>query len=146
MMDDGIAIEVLEKLKNKLEPLSIKVIIGETDSQFCFQQLNEDDLIIILDASYSGAAAGKIQTYKLEDVTDAYGGTDYQHDLSVFDLIRLYSKALKGYLIVIEAAEIGFGCELSEALKIKFNDICLEVERIIYDILKEKKNARYFSK
>jgi len=137
MTDDGIAIAVLENLRDKLESAGIKVIMGETDFQFCFHMLNEDDFVIILDAVYSGAAAGDIQTYNLQDAITAYGGTDFQHDMNVFDLMRLYSKPLKGCLIGIEIAETQFGYELSDSLKGKFNDICFEVERIIYEIVKE---------
>ncbi|WHH60791.1 hydrogenase maturation protease [Petroclostridium sp. X23] len=145
MMDDGIAIAVLENIRNKLKSMGIAVIIGETDFQFCFHQLKEDDFVIILDAAYSGAVAGNIHTYKLQEAVTAYGETNSQHDMSIFDLMRLHSKPLKGYLIGIEIAEAGFGCELSEALKKKFYEICLEVERNISEIVKEVQNARYFS-
>jgi len=137
MMDDGIAIAVLESIKINLESIGIEVIIGETDFQFCFHQLMEDDFVIILDAAYSGAVAGSIHIYKLEETAVAYGETSSQHDMNIFDLMRLYSKPLKGYLIGIEITEIGFGCELSDTLKKKFNDICLEVERNICEIVKE---------
>lgn len=137
MMDDGIAIAVLENIRNKLEPMGIEVIIGETDFQFCFHQLKEDDFVIILDAEYSGAEAGSIHLCELQEAVASYGKTDSQHDMSIFDLMRLYSRPLKGYLIGIEAAEAGFGCELSEALKGRFNVICIEVERIICEIVKK---------
>jgi hydrogenase maturation protease len=145
MMDDGIAIEVLENIKDRLESMGVKIIIGETDLQFCFHQLKGDDFVIILDATYSGAVAGDIHTYNLQVAITAYAETNFQHDMSIFDLMKLYSKPLKGYLIVIEIAEIDFGCELSEALKKKFYDICLEIEKIICKIVKEVQNARYFS-
>lgn len=137
MMDDGIAISVLERIRNKLESIGIEVIIGETDFQFCFHQLKKDDFVIILDAAYSGKVAGSIHTYKLQEAVTAYGETNSQHDMTIYDLMRLHSKSSKGYLIAIEIAETGFGCELSEALKGKFNDICLEVERIISKIVEE---------
>ncbi len=133
MTDDGIAIAILENLKNNLESMGIEVIIGETDFQFCFHQLTEDDFVIVLDAAYSGAVAGSVHSCELEEAITAYGETNSHHDVSVFDLIRLYSKPLKGYFIGIEVAEAGFGCELSEALKSIFNEICLEVEKIIYE-------------
>lgn len=136
MMDDGIAIAVLENLKNNLESMGIEVIIGETDFQFCFHQLKEDDFVIILDAEYLGDVAGSIHSCKLQEAITAYGETNSQHDMNVFDLMRLYRKPLKGCLIGIEIAETGFGCELSEALKGKFNSICLEVEGIIYEKVK----------
>ena len=137
MMDDGIAIAVLENLKNNLKSMGIEVIIGETDFQFCFNQLKEDDFVIVVDASYSGGVAGSVHSCKLQEAITAYGQTNSQHDMSVFDLMRLYSIPLKGCFIGIEVAEAEFGCELSEALKSKFNEICLKIERIIFEIVKE---------
>jgi hydrogenase maturation protease len=136
MMDDGIAIAVLESIRNKLESIGIEVIIAETDFQFCFHQLKEDDFAIIVDASYLGGTAGSIHSWELQEAVTAYGQTKSQHDLSVFDLMRLYSKPMKGYLIGIEIAEARIGCELSRALKDKFNDICFDIERIITEIVK----------
>ncbi|MGE5627357.1 MAG: hydrogenase maturation protease [Solirubrobacterales bacterium] len=137
MMDDGIAIAVLESIRYKLESMGIQVVIGETDFQFCFHQLKEDDFVIILDAAYLGAAAGSLHKCELQEAIDAYGETNSQHDMSVFDLIKLYSKPLKGCFIGIEIAEAELGCELSQAIKTKFKDICIEVERLISEIVKE---------
>jgi hydrogenase maturation protease len=136
MMDDGIAIAVLENIKNNLESMGIEVIIGETDFQFYFHQLKGDDFVIILDAAHSGAVAGSIHLCKLEEAITTYGETNSQHDMSVFDLMRLYPKSLKGHIIGIEIAEAEFGCEISEVLKKKFNGICLEVEKIICDMVR----------
>lgn len=137
MKDDGIAIAVLENIRNKLESIGIEVIIAETDFQFCFHQLREDDYAIVVDASYLGGAAGSIHSWELQDAITAYGQTNSQHDMSVFDLMRFYSKPMKGCFIGIEIAEAGFGCELSEELKNKFNEVCLKIERIIFEIVKE---------
>lgn len=135
MMDDGIAIAVLENLREALESSGIEIVIAETDFQFIFHQLKEDDFVLILDAAYSGAPVGSVHSYGLQEAIASYGVTGFQHDMSVFDLMMLYSKPLKGYLISIEIAEIGFGCELSEVLKKKFSDICIEVEKVIYEII-----------
>ncbi|HOV26402.1 MAG TPA: hydrogenase maturation protease [Pseudobacteroides sp.] len=137
MMDDGIAIAVLENLKSNLETIGVKVIIGETDFQFCFHRLKENDFVIILDASHLGIQAGSIHVCKLEEAIAAYGETNSQHDMSIFDLLKLYSKPLKGYFIGIETAKAELGCELSEELKDIFNGICLEVEKIINEIVKD---------
>ncbi len=135
MMDDGIAIAVLENLKNSLESMDIEVIVAETDFQFCFHQFKEADLIIILDAVYSGAVAGSVYSCKLQEAITAYGDTHFQHDMSIFGLMKLYSKPIKGYFIGIEAAETGFGCELSKTLRREFDSICLEVEKIISELV-----------
>lgn len=140
MTDDGIGIAVLERIRGKLESRGIEVIIGETDFQFCFHQLKEDDFVIILDAVFTGAAPGSIHSYAMKDVVLKYGESGFPHDTSIFDLMKRYSKDPKGRLIGIEAAETGIGYELSEMLKSKFVDICFEVERMIDRVIKEEMN------
>lgn len=135
MMDDGIAIAVLESISPILQSKGIEVIIGETDFQFCFNQLKEDDFVIIIDAAYSGAVAGRVHVYKIEEAITGYGETNAQHDRSVLDLMRLYSMPIKGYFIGIEIAKADFGCERSEEIQVKFKTICLEVERIICNLV-----------
>lgn len=137
MMDDGIAIAVLENIGSKLGKMGLEVIVGETDIQSCFHQLSEEDSVIILDATYSGGPVGSVYLCKIEEAMEGYGETDFQHDLSLFDLMRLYSKSLNGYFIGIEVAEVGFNCELSDSLKCIFQDICFDVEKIIQKIVEE---------
>ena len=141
MQDDGAAVAVAEYLKNRLEAIGLEVIIAETDIQFFFHMLNEDDFIILLDAAFTGASPGSIHRYVLQEAADIYGEAGFPHDMTIFDLIKIYSKELKGYLITIEIAEAGFGCELSETLKGLFSSICCKVEETVCDILKEEQNA-----
>jgi hydrogenase maturation protease len=135
MMDDGIAIMVLEKISSQLESIGIEVVIAETDFEACFHKLNEDDFIIIVDAVYKDLSVGKIHINNLQDAITTCGKPDAQHDASLFDLMRLYRKELKGYFIGIEIAEIGIGYGVSELLEKEFNGICFEVERIINKIV-----------
>lgn len=137
MMDDGIAIAILEDIGDRLKTMGMEVIIGETDLQFCFHQLKSEDFVIILDATYSEREAGSIYSCKLEDAITAYEAAIFQHDMSIFSLMRLYSKSVRGYFIGIEVVEVGFGFGLSDTLLELFNDICSDIERLIREIVKE---------
>lgn len=143
MKDDGIAIMVLENIRRQLESMGIEVIIGETDFEACFHQLSEDDFIIIVDAVYKDLPAGRIHIDNLQNAVTNCGKPDVQHDASIFDLMRLYRKALKGYLIGIEIAEIGIGYGVSEPLKKEFSGICFKVERIINKMVKCNLRERF---
>ncbi len=145
MQDDGVAVAVAEYLRNRLESMELEVIIGETDFNFCFHFLEEDDPVILLDAAFTGSNPGSIHVKQLREASCGYGRTGSTHEQSIFDLMRLYSKTFRGYLIGIEISEAGFGCELSDSLNNQFDGICLEVERIINGIVKEERNARHFS-
>ncbi len=137
MMDDGIAIAVLENIRDKLIAMGTEVIIGETDLQFCFHQLELEDFVIILDATYSEREAGSIYSCKLEKVITVYRASNSQHDMNIFDLMRLYTKYTRGYFIGIEVGEIGLGFKLSETLSELFHDICFDIEILIKEIVRE---------
>lgn len=145
MMDDGVAIAVTEKLRNRLESLGFEVILAETDFLFCFHLLNANDFVIFVDAASIDGNPGSIHVLELQEAVSGYQRPGSQHEMSLFDLMRLYPKSLKGYLVCIEIAETGFGCELSGLLSGKLEDICLEIECVIHKIVKEQQNARYFS-
>lgn len=144
MMDDGVAIAVLEHISEKLESMGIKVVIGETDFLFCFRQLEEEDFVIVLDAAYTGAAPGSIHICRLQEALAAYRESDSQHDMSLLEFMKLYAKSLQGCFIGIETAEVKFGYELSETIKSKFNSICLEIEMIMFEIVKDLKHKILF--
>lgn len=141
MMDDGVAVAVVERLKNRLSKFGIKVIIGETDFQFCFNEIEDGDFIIIVDAVCSNKDPCDITVYTLEEVIKEHRKALFQHEISLFDLITMYPKDIKGYMIGIEAAEVGVGFELSTHLRIKFDSICEKVEDTILKIMEDRRHA-----
>lgn len=141
MTDDGAAIAVAENLRSKLELAGLEVIIGETDFQYCFHLIDEDDFVILLDAEYTGDIPGSIHVYTLQEAILEFGETCSQHEMRLIDLMRLYPRPLRGYLIGIEIARADIGFELSEVLMNKFAAICLQVEGMIHEMVKESQNA-----
>lgn len=138
MKDDGVAIEVAERLKDRFSNLNIEVIIGETDCQSCFYLLNQEDFVFILDACYEGREPGSVHIFNLEEVISQPLSSIMQHDMSIIELMKLYGSKFKGYIIGIEIAEVGFGDSLSLVLKEKFQQICFDIERIIKEIILEE--------
>lgn len=143
MKDDGIAVKVAEAIKERMVSEGIEIIIGETDFQFCVDAIKEDDFLIVLDAMYSGEKPGSINIFPLDDVLLNRSKLCSQHDMSLLDLITFKLPGIYGYMIGIEAAEVGFGIELSSLLSERFEPICQEVESTIWRIVKEIKDARY---
>ncbi|MBZ9623058.1 hypothetical protein G9F71_009330 [Clostridium sp. FP2] len=68
MMDDAIAVLILEKIKNILENEGIEAIIGETDVEFCFSKLNEQDLFYIIDSTYYENLPGTVTFKNLKHI------------------------------------------------------------------------------
>lgn len=140
MKDDGIAIEVAENLRERLKGYNIELLIGETDYESCFYHLKKEDFVVIIDAISIGAESGSIHMFKLEEVLSQPSDYNMQHDMNIIELIKLYNMPLKGYIIGIEAADIGIGKELSPILREKFPQICSTIENVILELITEEKN------
>ncbi len=135
MRDDGIAIKVTEHLKNQLEKRKIKVIFGETDVEYCINNLETNDFVIVVDATNFGIKPGKVTLHTFDDLRTDYKQGYSQHELSILEAQKIYRQHVKGSLIGIEVAKIEFGMELSEVLKKQFTTICSEVLKKIDLIL-----------
>jgi len=136
MEDDGVAIVVLEKLKEKFIGRNIEVIIGETDFQYCISSIEDGDFIFFIDAVYYGKKPGEITIIPLEKYK-CKNKYYTQHSYSVFDLIKLYFKDIKGYIIGIEIGEISFSYGLSAELENNIDIISENVLKEIYSKIKE---------
>lgn len=134
MMDDGIGVRAAYAIKNKLQEHGIAVIIGETDVQYCMDEIRPDDFLIVIDAMTQGKETGSIEIVPWHDTAKSHGKLHSQHDFSLVDAILLNYPGIHGYLIGVEAAEIGFGFVLSDALRERFENICDNVLKAVVDM------------
>jgi len=129
MKDDGIGVRVAQGLKDELE--NIEVIIAETDFLYGAFAIHDGDYVIVLDAIATGKRAGHITSLPLEKAASLQRKQFSQHEINLIDLIFSKYKNNKGLFLGIEAAEIGYGCELSKKLIKKFNSICKNIKKKI---------------
>jgi len=135
MCDDGIAIKVAEDIRENLELQGIKVIIGETDLYYCFNEIFDADLVFILDASYYGKQPGTITVKEIRDFKIYEDKQFTQHGINLIKLIEMYNLDKKIYIIGIEIHEITYRFNISSNLNKKLKDICDNVQSSIIDIL-----------
>ena len=141
MGDDGVAIQVIESIKDELEKLRLKVIIGETDFEYSIREIENDDFIIIIDSTYLGKEPGEVTVFNLEEYKLVSGYKDSQHQLKLMDILNIYNKKVVGYIIGIEVYDISFNLSLSEKLKASFETIKFKVLEEIKNILEGVINA-----
>ncbi len=134
MTDDGIGVRIAYAIKDKLKEHGIAVIIGETDVQYCMDEMRPDDFLIVIDSMIQGIEPGSIEIVLLHDTAKSHGKLHSQHDFSLVDAILLNYPDIHGYLIGVEAAEIGFGFDLSDALRERFENICDNVLKAVVDM------------
>lgn len=141
MKDDGIGVRVVKAVENDLQKHDIASFVGETDFQCCFDEIKPDDFVVIIDAMSQGNEPGSIEVMLLSDALKNRSKLRTQHEFSLFDLIALHDSKTPGYFIGIEAAEIGFGFELSKSLKEHFKQICADVLNAVINIKQEAQYA-----
>jgi hydrogenase maturation protease len=141
MTDDGIGARVAEAIERKLQDYGIDVLVGETDVQYCLNEILPEDFLVILDAVIQGKAPGSIEIIPLRDAARNHGKLRSQHDFSLIDAISLHYPDIKGCLIGIEAAELAFGFDLSEALRNRFDFICNQVLDAVIDMKEATRHA-----
>lgn len=137
MRDDGIGSRIAEAIKGSLSEQNITTLVGETDFQFCFDEIKTDDYLVIIDAMAQGKGPGVVNVMVLSDALKNRSKLRTQHEFSLLDLIALNYPKIQGCFIGIEAVEIGFGLELSRPLQESFEQICRSVLTTILNI-KEK--------
>jgi hydrogenase maturation protease len=137
MKDDGSAIEIAKLIEYELIKRNIRVIIGETDFQYCLSSIEEKDFIILLDAACSGKSPGEVTTINLNNFH--YEKKNYtQHSYSFLDLLKLYHPDIKGVVFAVEVKEVEFSLGLSSVLKEKLEHICKEILERIEEVLLER--------
>lgn len=124
MGDDGVAIKIAEKLTEEIKLTEIDIIIGETDIDYCISNINNNDYLFILDATYFGIEPGAITVIPLDKPHLYLKHSFTQHDLNLIKLLTMSEKKVFGYIIGIEIEEIKFDLNLSKTLSNKLNNIC----------------------
>lgn len=130
LMDDGIglcAVEALKELSNK----DIHCVIGETDIDYCLDEIEGAEFLIIIDAAKLGKTSGEVTTLTLDDVKTHKDLGLSIHNLHLFDMIEQTCKDIKGIMIGIEPYMIDYHLGLSEELSIKLPEILTKVRNII---------------
>lgn len=131
MGDDGIALIVADRIKEKIKDMDIEVIIGETDFDYCLDLIDKNDYVIILDSTCFNIDAGSISILPLDSLCQNKSFF-FSHSLSLIDYLFIYK--INGIFIGIEAENIDFNDKLSSTLNKNLDDICNNVLKIVKNI------------
>lgn len=125
MEDDGVGIEVLKEIKGELSKRNIETVIGETDFEYCISRIEEGDFLFFVDAVYYGKEPGAITVTELSE----YKHRKYymQHDINIVDLLKVYFKNVRGYVIGIEIEHVSIKYGLSDYLNKRLHTISQKV-------------------
>ncbi|MDF2613788.1 MAG: hydrogenase maturation protease superfamily [Clostridia bacterium] len=138
LCDDAIGIRVLEALLPYINSLSpyLKAFVGETDCFFCLDCIDEDDYVIIIDATYLGIEPGSISYFTFSECSRFITPLSSAHEMTLLKLLMLEYPAINGCLIGIEIDKIDFSLELSPVLEGKMESICTEILKFLESVVK----------
>lgn len=137
MCDDGIAIKILESIKSDLEKNNIKVVIGETYSEYTFNEIENNEFIIIIDSTYLGIVPGEITVMTINEIKKLKKHNVFSHDQNLIDILNINNINVNGYFLGIEISDICYDINLSYELESKFEGIKDSIEEKIFEIIKE---------
>jgi len=130
MTDDGIALFLVEAIKDSLEERGFQVFFAETDVNYCLSHINEGDFIFFIDSTYWGMPPGNITIIPINQVNHLRKPYT-QHDFNVFNLLQFYNIYITGFLIGIEVVQIKLGLGLSPLLQQQFTYLVNQVKRYL---------------
>jgi len=130
MMDDGIGINVVERLSQQNSIKNCEFLIGETDIDYCLSVIDKANYIVIIDAVINGRNPGDITILPVKSSRGLSEGISL-HNLHLVDYIKNFKKNLKGIVIGIEPFEITCHFGLSLIIDQKLSVICENIKNTL---------------
>jgi hydrogenase maturation protease len=131
MMDDGIGIYLIEQLSQMNRTPHVSFLIGESDIDYCMDQIMNATFVIIVDAVVSGNKPGELTVYPLANLHEYQTLDISAHNFHLFQSLYQQKESINGYLIGVEPGEIRFHIGLSKKLTEKLNSILHDVSQTI---------------
>lgn len=143
MGDDGISLKVAKDIEKQLIDIGINVVFGETDVDYCLNELLDCDKAFILDATCFGIESGSITINEIDTMNFNNKLGLSQHGINLMTLLELYkchynvnSEEIKDvYVIGIEVASIEWRLGISKELQPMYDIICKNVLGTIINLI-----------
>jgi hydrogenase maturation protease len=131
MMDDGIGIYLIEQLSQMNRTPHVSFLIGESDIDYCMDQIMNATFVIIVDAVVSGNKPGELTVYPLAKLHEYQTLDISAHNFHLFQSLYQQKESINGYLIGVEPDDIRFHIGLSKKLTEKWKLILHDVSQTI---------------
>ncbi|WP_071394773.1 hydrogenase maturation protease [Bacillus tuaregi] len=131
MMDDGIGIYLIEQLSKQNRTPNVTFLIGESDIDYCLDQITHATFVIIVDTVCSGNKPGELTVYPLAGLHEYVTLDISAHNFHLFQSLYQQKEAIKGFLIGVEPHQIKYLIGLSETIRKEWQRILQEVSETI---------------
>lgn len=128
MGDDAIGVRLAESLGQRNSDRNVRYIAGETDVDYCLNELENADLCIIIDASSSAADLCSVGVTDLKEIFARKRPMASFHDFDLIHAMKRESMMKDGLLITVEICSVELSEDLSPPLRERFDEIAEEIE------------------
>jgi len=120
MGDDGIGNCVVEELIRRNAFPDLRLIVGETDTDYCIDELKDADNVILIDASNQGREPCSVTVFSIADTIKELSSSLCPHNFSLIHAMKRQTFRREGILIAIEACSITYRLGLSPGMQEQF--------------------------
>jgi hydrogenase maturation protease len=139
MGDDGIGNYVVEELKRQNVFPDLRMAAGETDVEYCMDELRDSRRVILIDAANLGAEPCTVTAIPLKDAMRELPLSFSVHNLDLLQYLKQYHRE-EGLLIAIEACTVEWRVGLSSEMEKHFRSIVADVILHMKSWLNESKS------
>lgn len=134
MEDDGIGNDIVEELKRRGAFPYLRLLVGETDTDYCLDELEGADLAILIDAANRGEEPCSVTVLSLKDIFKELSFSHFSHHFDLLHGMKQQNYKSDGILLAIEACSIKYHFGLSSQMEAQF-------PRIVDDIIRHIENC-----
>lgn len=135
MGDDGIGVRIVEALAQDNTMKNIRFAAGETDIEYCLDELADADRAIIVDAAFLGDEPCAVNVVGLKDVLEQRRDARTFHDFDLIHGMKINNMLKEGILVTVEVRSVSFATELSPVMEDRFEELVCMVKAAITSYL-----------
>jgi len=135
MEDDGVGNDIVEELKRRKAFPRLRLIAGETDTDYCLDELEGADHVILIDAAYMGEEPCSVSVLPLKNILEELSFSRSSHHFDLLHALKLQDYKGDGMLLAVEACSVRYHYGLSSQMEAQFNHIVDEIGKHIENYL-----------
>lgn len=132
MGDDGIGNCVVEELIRRNAFPGLRLIVGETDTDYCLGELEDAGNVILIDAASQEKEPCSVTVFPIADIIKERSSSFYPHNFDLIHAMKMQPFEREGILIAIEACSIAYRFGLSPGMQEQFpgivDHVCQHIE------------------
>lgn len=135
MEDDGIGNDIVEELKRRKAFPSLRLLVGETDTDYCLDELEGTDHAILIDAANMGKEPCSVTVLSLKSILEELSFSRSSHHFDLLHALKQQNYKGDGMLLAVEACSIRYHYGLSSQMEAQFHHIVDEIGKHIENYL-----------